>query len=231
MPKYGNVNERRNQLHEVIRLSGMNIPIDDNDHPLIIKVASLQPSRIQAYFIDNDDYFQREDSDQDIVGSNRPDNDERSVFFARGTVETVKKLRWDPSLLHAMGWMTAMTPFYMRTLYKKDPAFAKTKIVYTVTDDKVNATLDPSLFDKLAQDGIKPAQLAQYRTPHPDTDTLHRMAVDHADAVIFDTDSPSPLLLERVKERGIPYATKQQMAAGIQAYKDIYNSLLENGNE
>ena len=124
MPKYGAVNERRNQLHEVIRLSGLNIPISDADHPLILKVASMQPSRIQVYFVDNDDYFLKSDDDSDDVGSNRDDNDERAIFFARGTMETVKKLRWEPDIIHCSGWVTSLVPMYLRRMYADDPSFA-----------------------------------------------------------------------------------------------------------
>ena len=97
MPRYGAINERRNQLHEVIRLSGLNISIDDTDHPLIIKVATLQPTRLQVYFIDNDDYFCRHTQQKSLETDDDPEtNDERAIFFVRGVIETVKKLRWNP---------------------------------------------------------------------------------------------------------------------------------------
>lgn len=227
MPKYGTVNERRNQLHEVIRLSGVNIPIDDNDHPLIIKVASLQPSRIQAYFIDNDDYFQKEDSDIDAAGSNRPDNDERTLFFARGMAETVRKLRWDPGVVHCMGWMTALAPLYMRRVFGKDPAFKESKVVYTVTDDSLAAPLDPRMFDKLRADGLSAKALEPYKTAGPDVNTLHAMAIDNADAVIFDTDTPDAALLERARARGIRVLTRADLAGGVETYKTFYSSLAE----
>lgn len=242
MPKYGTVNERRNQLHEVIRLSGMNIPIDDNDHPLIIKVASLQPSRIQVYFIDNDDYFQKCDDDADAVGTNRTDNDERALFFARGTIETVKKLRWDPAIVHCMGWMTAMAPMYMRRIFNEDPACRATKIVYSVlpaslpealpqngTPDAEFSTeipnLDDRIFDKLIEDGLPAEYIETFRTDNPDINTLHLMAIDNADAVVFHTPTPNPVLLEAVTRRGIPYITAQSDGSDVQAYKDFYNSL------
>ena len=122
MPRFGTINERRNQLHEVIRLSGMNISIADTDHPLIIKVASMHPSRIQVYFVDNDDYFQRLASDSDPLGTNRADNDERAIFFTRGTMETVRKLQWDVRIVHCMGWMSALSTLYLRRLYDSEPA-------------------------------------------------------------------------------------------------------------
>ena len=124
MPKWGNINERRNQLHEVIRLSGMNLIIDDTDHPLIIKVASIQSARMQVYFIDNEDYFQRKHTISDEEGNFFPDNDERSIFFARGVFETVRKLRWAPDLIYCQGWFTALVPLYLKKEYHDDPVFS-----------------------------------------------------------------------------------------------------------
>ena len=123
MPKYGSINERRNQLHEVIRLSGMNLIIDDTDRPLIIKVASIQSARMQIYFIDNEDYFQRRYTLKDENGEYFEDNDERALFFARGVLETVKKLRWSPDIVHCLGWFTALVPLYLKNIYHDDPVF------------------------------------------------------------------------------------------------------------
>ena len=117
MPRYGCVNERRNQLHEVIRLSGMNLVIKDTDHPLIIKVASIQAARMQVYFIDNEDYFQRKCALTDEEGKEFVDNDERAVFFARGVLETVIKLRWAPDIIHCHGWLTSLIPLYIKKYY------------------------------------------------------------------------------------------------------------------
>ena len=124
LPKWGNINERRNQLHEVIRLSGMNIIINDTDHPLIIKVASIPQSRIQVYFIDNDDHFNNRQMTVDELGHEYPDNGERAIFFARGVLETVKKLRWTPDVIHWQGWMTAAVPAYIKTAYREEPPIA-----------------------------------------------------------------------------------------------------------
>ena len=132
MPRYGVINERRNQLHEVIRLSGMNLIIDDTDHPLIIKVASIQAARMQVYFIDNEDYFNRKHVIKDAKGVEFADNDERAIFFSRGVIETVKKLRWSPDIVHLHGWMSALIPIYLRKLYYDDPMFADLKIVYSI---------------------------------------------------------------------------------------------------
>ncbi|MBR6604531.1 MAG: glycogen/starch synthase, partial [Prevotella sp.] len=129
MPKWGNINERRGQLHEVIRLSGMNLIINDTDHPLIIKVASIQSTRIQVYFIDNDDYFTKRQMSFDENGEDYADNGERAIFFARGVLETVKKLRWTPDIIHCQGWMSGVVPFYIKTAYKEEPSFANVKVV------------------------------------------------------------------------------------------------------
>ena len=132
MPRYGSINERRNQLHEVIRLSGMNLIIDDTDHPLIIKVASIQSARMQVYFIDNDDYFQRKHTIADSSGKEFEDNDERALFFARGVIETVKKLRWAPDIVHCHGWMSALVRVYLRNIYNDEPLFTNYKIIYSI---------------------------------------------------------------------------------------------------
>ena len=135
MPKWGNINERRNQLHEVIRLSGMNLIIDDTDHPLIIKVASIQSARMQVYFIDNDDYFQNRLQVTDENGEEYEDNDARAIFYARGVLETVKKLRWCPDIIHCHGWMTALAPLYIKKAYKDEPSFRDAKVIFSLYED------------------------------------------------------------------------------------------------
>lgn len=225
MPKFGNVNERRNQLHEVIRLSGVNIIIDDNDHPLIIKVASLQPSRIQVYFIDNDDYFQKLDTDADAVGSNRPDNDERAIFFARGTMETAKKLRWDPKIILCSGWITSLVPMYLKRMYGDDPSFKNSKMVYQVMPGKLQMPVDERFLTKLKADGIASRDIKKFATVPHDTDLLHRMAIDFSHAVIFQDPDASPDLLDYVKECGKPFLSAQQAQSGPDAYAAFFNSL------
>lgn len=224
MPRYGAVNERRNQLHEVIRLSGMNIIIDDNDHPLILKVASLQPARIQVYFIDNDDYFQKLDDDIDFVGSNRADNDERAIFFARGTVETIKKLRWEPNVIQCTGWITALNPIYLRRMFDQDPAFANTKVIYTPLAEELHAPLDKELLRKLEEDGISAEMLEPFRDLAPDTNLLHKLAITFSDAVIF-TEEPPKDLLDYVTEKNLPYRIFPLEDYDAQQYLDFYNSI------
>ncbi len=183
MPRYGCVNERRNQLHEVIRLSGMNLIIDDNDHQLIIKVASIPSARVQIYFIDNEEYFQRKCVLQDERGDYYPDNDERAIFFARGVVETVKKLRWSPDVVHCHGWFTGMIAMYMKRVFADDPLFAGVKVVVSLYDDAFPGTLDAHMADKLRGEGIDGPELALLAEPT----YRHLMAFigTYADGVIF----------------------------------------------
>lgn len=154
MPRYGCINERRHQLHEVIRLSGQNLTIDNQDHPLIIKVASVAPARMQVYFIDNDELFRRKGALGDEEGQFYNDNDERSIFFCRGVLETVKKLGWQPDIIYCSGWLTSMMALYINYVYNKDPHFANTKVVYNMYDDVFTAPWDNRLPEKLLFDGI-----------------------------------------------------------------------------
>ena len=223
-PKWGGINERRNQLHEVIRLSGLNVTIDDNDHPLLLKVASLHPTRTQVYFIDNDDFFQKLDSDIDEVGSNRPDNDKRIIFFTRSTIETAKKLQWDPAVIHAQGWVSAMTPVYLRQLTDEVP-FENSKVVYTVLPEDNPVAIDTDFFRRLKEEGVKADYLTAYEGMELDTKLLHRMAIDNSDGVIFMTEQPDPDLLAAVEAKDIPYMTKEEAEGNLEAYIEFYDKL------
>lgn len=222
MPKFGMVNERRNQLHEVIRLSGINIPINNNDHPLVIKVASLQPSRIQVYFIDNDDYFTKSAEDSDDLGSNRIDNDERAIYFAHGTADTVRKLLWDPAVIHVSGWISALLPMYLKQLYSKESTYLNSKIFYSVVPGEIQEGLDKDFLKKLKDEGFSDEVLGQYENLPLDTNLLHLMAIDHADAVIFHSPEPPEVLLRRARERGIPVLLHDKLDDGAQAIADFY---------
>lgn len=224
MPKFGSVNERRNQLHEVIRLSGINININDNDHPLVIKVASLQPSRIQVYFIDNDDYFQKSATDIDATGMNREDNDERAIFFARGTMETAKKLRWEPKVIHCAGWITSLLPLYIRKLYNDDISFKNSKIVYSIQPAAGMAPIDENIFAKLKAEGISQKELKKYATEPLDVNLLHKIGVDYAHAVIINDQNIDPALLKYVEDSGKPVMMAQDMEQDAQKYFDFYNA-------
>lgn len=214
MPKYGSVNERRNKLHEVIRLSGANISIGDNDHPLILKVASLPPSRIQVYFIDNDDFFEKEDTDCDPVGSNRPDNAWRMIFYARGSVDTVKKLKWEPHLIQASGWMSAFFLPYMRKLANEIPSFRQTKLIYAVTDEELAVPLGEDTLEKLKEDDIDTTPIEGLKL---DTDLAHRLAIANADAVVLLNTKPRPELEQWIDSLGKPVFRIPGMAEKAEA--------------
>ena len=184
MPKYGNINERRNQLHEVIRLSGMNLIINDTDHPLIIKVASIQSARMQVYFIDNDDYFQRKQVLTDDNGNEFEDNDERSIFFVRGVMETVKKLRWAPDIIHCHGWLTALAPLYIKKAYAEDPSFRNSKIIYSTYDNGFQVPYGEDFAEKIQLEGVEPEDVAAITGKPVDFETLTKLAIDFSDGVI-----------------------------------------------
>ena len=226
MPDYGDINERRNQLHEVIRLSGMNIVIGDNDHPLVVKVASMQPSRIQVYFIDNDDYFQKLDTDADSFGSNRSDNDERMIFFARGTMETARKLQWEPKIMEVSGWVSAFVPLYMKRLFNDSPSFCKTGLVYTVLPQDRVAPLDPGLFDKLVAEGVAEEDLARFRDLPLDTTFLYKMAIAYSDAVVFQTEEPDPELTAWCESNGKSWKHFTGEGDHADEYDALFKSLM-----
>lgn len=226
MPKFGMVNERRNQLHEVIRLSGVNFSINNNDHPLVIKVASLQPSRIQVYFIDNDDYFTKSSDDVDELGSNRKDNDERAIYFAHGTADTVKKLLWDPAVVHVSGWISALLPLYLKRMYSRESTYLKSKVIYSVLPGEITGGLDKEIFRKLKEEGFDPEVIEEYESLPLNADLLHAIAIDHADGVIFHLPQPSKLLLERAAKRGIPVLHYDKLDEGAQAISDFYKQLI-----
>ncbi|MDR3194826.1 MAG: glycogen/starch synthase [Tannerella sp.] len=225
MPKYGCINERRNQLHEVIRLSGMNLIIDDTDHPLIIKVASIQSARMQVYFIDNDDFFCQKATVFDEREEGFEDNDERAIFYVRGVFETIKKLRWIPDVIHCHGWLTALAPLYMKRLYADDPCFARTKIVYSVYDNAFHSTLGKDLKKKLKLDGATDHDMKLVDSP--DFFSITRLAVHFSDAVIQGSPEIDPQIVAQIaksKKRFLPY---QEPENYISAYNDFYDLLID----
>jgi len=224
MPRFGNINERRNQLHEVIRLSGMNLIIDDNDHPLIIKVASIQQARMQIYFIDNEDFFQRKFTLTDKNGKFFPDNDERAIFFSRGVLETVKKLGWAPDIVHCHGWMTSLVPIYIKRAFKDNPIFSDAKIITTVYNDGFSETLNSDFSKKVKLDGITNEDLTHYK--EPTYVNLLKAAIDFSDAVTEGDENINPELKEYMKKSGKPYLENQSMDTYIQTYNDFYDKIL-----
>ncbi|MCR4766042.1 MAG: glycogen/starch synthase [Bacteroidaceae bacterium] len=228
MPKWGTVNERRNQLHEVIRLSGINIIIDDTDHQLIIKVASIQSARIQVYFIDNDDYFQDRMQLIDEDGKEYDDNDERSIFYVRGVLETVKKLRWRSDIIHCHGCFTALAPLYIKKAYSYEPAFMESKIVYSLYDKDFCNNFPENFTSKLLVKGIEESDIASLTTP-VDFIQLNKLAIDYSDAIIQQTKDVDPELIEYAKLSGKPFLPYQEENM-LQAVNDFYDTVLEHQN-
>ena len=225
MPRYGCINERRNQLHEVIRLSGMNLIINDNDHQLIIKVASIPSARIQIYFIDNDDYFARKAVLTDEEGKYFEDNDERAIFFARGVLETVKKLNWAPSVVHCMGWMSAITPIYLKKVFADDPLFRDVKIVVSLCNDRFDGNLSADFANKIADEGVEDENLASLATPS--YENLYRFVIDYADGVVVTSAEASEELIEYARQSGKPMLEYQNPEAPefFDNYKRFYEEL------
>jgi len=204
MPKFGEINERRNQLHEVIRLSGNNIVINDTDHPLLLKVASIQSARIQIYFIDNDDFFHRRKGVVDAEGVEYKDNDERTIFFARGTLETVQKLRWTPNVVQCSGWISALVPLYLRRAFSDTPFFAQSKIVVALDGNGFNTPFGTDFADKLRIRGVDSAAVAHLEGKEVSYTDLMKLAIDYADAVSIHSEDADPELVEYAKQKGLP---------------------------
>ena len=226
MPRYGCINERRNQLHEVIRLSGMNLIINDTDHPLIIKVASIQSARMQVYFIDNEDYFQRKHVITDEKGSFFPDNDERAIFFTRGVFETVKKLRWAPDLIYCQGWFTAFVPLYLKKEYNEDPIFAHSKVVYSTYNDQFGGTLDQDFQKKVLSENITSEDVRILSEP---THTnVNKLAFDYSDGIIFNSSNVDPELKAYATQSGKPVTEYTTPEEYIENYATFFDQILES---
>ena len=224
MPKWGNINERRNQLHEVIRLSGMNLIIDDTDHPLIIKVASIQSARMQVYFIDNDDYFQNRLQVFDENGVEYEDNDARAIFYARGVLETVKKLRWCPDVIHCHGWMTALAPLYIKKAYKDEPSFRDAKVVFSLYDNDFKEPFHPDFASKLLLKGISKKDVADLKEP-VDYTALCKLAVDYSDGVIQQSEHVNEEVIAYARQIGKPVLGYQSPEIFADACNDFYDQV------
>lgn len=223
MPKWGNINERRGQLHEVIRLSGMNLIIDDTDHPLIIKVASIPTTRIQVYFIDNDDYFMKRLMATDENGVEYQDNGQRAIFFARGVLETVKKLRWTPDIIHCQGWMTSIVPLFIKKAYHDEPTFANTKVVTSLFNDKLSSSLGANFKQCLAFKDITPELFPNYPDDFSFED-LQKLAIEYSDAVIEADDNIDKVFTEYAHNLNIPvlgYVGDNY----VNPYKNLYKQI------
>ncbi|MCH4155840.1 MAG: glycogen/starch synthase [Muribaculaceae bacterium] len=225
MPKYGFVNERRNQLHEVIRLSGMNLIIDDTDHPLIIKVATLQSARMQVYFIYNEDYFQHNVTKELETATSPADNDERSIFFARGVMETVKKLRWEPDIIHCNGWLTALAPIYNKYIFHEDPTFNHAKMIYSIYDDSFSMPFNARFYDKMRMDGILAKALRNVKGKELSINEVNKLAVANSDAVIQECKELNPDVAKFIEKSGIPFLPYKEGGFSTDDYLNFYKSL------
>ncbi|MGY8928863.1 MAG: glycogen/starch synthase [Flavobacteriales bacterium] len=202
MPRFGKINERRHQLHEVIRLSGMNLNIDDVDHPLIIKVASIPTARMQVYFIDNDDLFKRKavlyDSNDELFS----DSDVRAIFFVRGVLETVRKLGWAPDIIHCHGWMANLLPLYLKNNYKDDPYFENSKVICSIYDEGFDGELDSRMAEKIVLDGISSDQAGTIK--NPTFNNMNAIAIENADAIIAASEDLDEETLDQINAADIP---------------------------
>lgn len=226
MPRFGCINERRNQLHEVIRLSGMNLIISDTDHPLIIKVASIQSARMQVYFIDNDDYFSRKFTLIDEKGEPFADNDERAVFFCRGVIETVRKLRWSPDVIHCHGWFTALLPLIIKKSFRDDPLFAHSKMVISAYDDGFSTPFNKNFKSKVLMEGISKKDVSLLETP--DYLNLMKLGVNYSDGVVIVNDRVNNDLVKHIETSGKPYIRHDNQEGNnyTQDYSLLYDKIL-----
>lgn len=222
MPRYGLINERKNQLHEVIRLSGINIIIDDVDRPLVIKVASLPSARMQVYFIDNDDFFHRKALYRDTEGKCFKDNGERAIFFARGVLETVKKLRWSPDIIHCSGWISHVLPLYLKKCYKDDPIFSSSKIVLSLFDDVQSEPFEDNLADLITFQGVGKSDVSLLDVP--DGINLAKLAIEYSDGVLIGCENVPEELHAFAKAKGLPVLDYDAASVENGSFIDRFNS-------
>ena len=226
MPRFGNINERRHQLHEVIRLSGMNLVINDMDMPLIIKVASIPRERMQVYFIDNEEYFKRKATFTDEDGALFSDNDERAIFFAKGVIETVKKLNWAPDIIHVHGWMASLLPLYLKQYFKDEPLFTESKVVTSVYADGFEGTLSSELVSKIKFDKVDEKALKIIK--EPTYLNVMKLASENSDGIILASENVNSELIAYAKECKTPTLDYKSPDEFESAYTAFYESLLES---
>jgi len=232
MPRYGVVNERRHQLHEVIRLSRMNLIVDDFDHQLIIKVASIQQARMQVYFIDNEDYFPKKKYFHDEQGSFFENNDERMIFFCKGVIETVRKLGWAPDVIHCHGWISSLVPLYIKKLYKEDPLFSNSKVIFSIYDTDFKGELNSEIGEKLLfESSLNEKDIEGLKTP--DFVSLNKFAIDYADAIIKVSNKIDKRILKHIDASGKPVMIHPggEDGAYASAYTDFYEEFYEEVEE
>ena len=226
-PKYGCINERRNQLHEVIRLSGMNMILDNLDYPLIIKVASLQPVRMQVYFIDNEDYFPKKTYMHDYDGSFFEFHDERTIFFCRGVLETVRKLGWPPDVVHCHGWMSALVPMYLKKAFADDPIFMHTKVIYSVYNQSIDGVLSGEMAEKSLVQGVSENDVETLQ--NPTINNLHKLAISYSDGVIVSDEIDSEIK-SFIQQADKPSIISFNQETYKKEYNDLYDQILEESS-
>lgn len=224
MPRFGTINERRHRLHEVVRLSGMNIIVDEDDYPLIIKVASLPGTRMQVYFLDNEEFFKRKQVFKDDKGEHFDDNVDRMIFFCKGVLETVKKFGWAPDLIHCHGWMTSLVPFYLRKAYANEPIFKDSKIIYSLYEHESNKTIDERFAEKASINQLEPGDLKAFQNGKGIN--LHQGASTFADALIVGSEDLSDPVKEEVSKLEKPTLDFQKSDSYLPAYLEFYKELL-----
>jgi starch synthase len=224
MPRFGVINERRHRLHEVVRLSGINVSVDNEDHPLQIKVASLPNARLQVYFLDNEELFRRKFIFHDEQEKWYDDNGLRAVFFCKGALETVKKFGWPPDIIHCSGWMTGLIPFYLKTVYKKEPVFSHAKVLFTIGQNTFKEKLGSDFIKKaLIHPSIKEKDLEDFKEAN--NTAMFRGGATYADAISFGAEKVEKKLLEEFsKVRGkktLPYNAESDLTEYLQLYSDL----------
>ena len=229
LPRFGTINERRHQLHEVIRLSGMNLIIDDFDHQLIIKVASIQKLRLQVYFIDNEEYFPSKQMFHNTKGKFMQNNDERMIFYCKGVIETVRKLGWAPDIIHCKGWFASLVPMYIKKLYSEEPLFDNVKIIYSVFDNSFDGKLSSTLTDKLLFEKIEKEDVS--RLKDSTIINLHKFAIDYADAVVAGSKNINKDVIKHINLSGKPFMEYAGEEECVDAYQDFYDQFIVEEKE
>ena len=224
MPRFGTINERRHRLHEVVRLSGMNIIVDEDDYPLIIKVASLPGTRMQVYFLDNEEFFKRKQIFTDDQGKPFDDNSDRMIFFCKGVLETVKKFGWAPDLIHCHGWMTSLIPFYLKMAYANEPIFKDAKVIYSLYETGETGDLAERFAEKASINDLEPGDLKAYLNGQGIT--LHDGASEFSDALIVGSEGEMDGVKGKLDKLEKPFLDMQDEEGYLPAYLDFYKELL-----
>jgi starch synthase len=229
VPRFGVINERRNRLHEVVRLSGINISIGDNDNPLVIKVASIPGTRIQVYFLDNEDFFHRKYVYTNENDEFFDDNDERTIFFCKGVLETIKKLGWAPDIIHCQGWMTGLLPLYIKTLYKDEPVFKNSKVIYSVFCESQNGSLGEDFSQKASLNELSDQDLMCFG--NADFKGLHMGGINYSDAVVRCSENLDPDLERIIAGKPSMAHPVEEIDGYTEKYVEFYGSVLASSNQ